>query len=231
MDTRILIAEDEKKLNQLITDYLSSIGYKTKSAYTGVEAVHMTQLFNPSLVLIDVMMPEMDGVEAVRLIRKERMVPIIMLSAKATEGDALLGFEVGVDDYITRPVSMQLLAARIRAVLRRATGKAPPDDRGVLRYGPFIMDSRKRTLTKNGQSVFLTPTQFDLLTILMREPGTAFSRVDLIQQTGGYDYEGYDRTIDTHVKNLRKAIEDDPANPTYLKTIWRYGYKLEEVGK
>ncbi len=212
----------------MVSDFLTSVGYETMSVYDGLSVLPSIRTHRPDFVILDLMLPGLDGIEVARLIRRESAVPILMLTARASEGDKLLGLEVGADDYVTKPFSVRELGARVRAIQRRA---AMIPERGVqtLRSGPFEIDAGKRTLTKNGRPIDLTPAQFEFLLTLMREQGRVFSRHELIETVSGYDYEGYERTVDTHIKNIRRAIEDDAANPRYLITVWGVGYKFEAV--
>lgn len=223
----ILIVEDEKKLNDLVRDYLTSLGYATFSCFDGLAAVDLMAQRNPDLIILDVMLPGIDGVEAAKRIRKASTVPIIMLTARETEADKLLGLEVGADDYMTKPFSIRELGARIRAVLRRTSGSGSPG-RKLLEHGGLTLDGDKRQVTRNGVAVPLTSAQFDLLRVLMQEPGRVFTRKELIEATSGYVYEGYERTMDVHVKNLRKAVEDEPSRPVRIQTVWGVGYKFQD---
>ena len=226
MGKLILVAEDEKPLNDMITDYLTASTYETVSVYDGPSILQKVKEKTPSLLVLDLMLPGLDGIEVTRLLRKEHSFPIIMVTAKADEASVLLGLEIGADDYITKPLSMRELGARIRTVLRRCDGAiSQAEDHLVL--GPFEMIVKERTLRKHGKILNLTPAQFDFLHTLMKEPGNVFRRNDLIEQASGYEYEGYERTVDTHVKNIRRVIEEIPSQPQYLKTVWGVGYKFE----
>jgi two-component system OmpR family response regulator len=227
---RILIVEDERKLNDVVRDYLESLGFQTKQCYNGLDAVRWSLSEKPDLVVLDLMLPGLDGTEAARRIRKESAVPIIMLTARDAEADKLLGLEVGADDYITKPFSVRELGARVRAVLRRC-GNAEQDKGACeepVRHAGIEMDVPKRRVTKDGRPVELTPAQFDILLLLLRQPGRVFKRCEIIEKTSGYAYEGYERTVDVHVKNIRKAIEDDPSDPKILLTVWGVGYTVQE---
>lgn len=226
---RILVVEDERKLNDVVRDYLSSLGYSVAQAFSGPEALEFHAKERFGLIVLDLMLPVLDGIEVARRIRTESDVPIIMLTARDSEADKLLGLEIGADDYVTKPFSVRELGARVRAVLRRYAG---PEDKSreesVLRHAGVELDSAKRRVTKDGREIPVTSAQFELLRLLFSEPGRVFSRRDLIEKISGYDYEGYERTIDVHVKNIRKAIEADPANPKILLTVWGAGYKIGE---
>lgn len=225
---QILIVEDERKLNDLIRDYLTSMGYATTQCFEGLSAVGLAQSLPADLVVLDGMLPGLDGIEVARRIRAHQDVPILMLTARETEADKLLGLEVGADDYMTKPFSVRELAARIRAILRRTGREGSGVARGTLEHRGISLDPVKRTLSKHGQPIQVTSAQFELLHILLQEPGRVFSRKELIEAISGYVYEGYERTMDVQIRNLRKALEDDPAQPTLLLTIWGVGYKVQE---
>jgi len=226
---RILIVEDEHKLNDLIRDYLVSLGYEAHQAADGLAALEKLAAVHPDFVVLDVMLPGIDGIEVARRIRQKSTIPILMLTARETEADKLLGLEVGADDYMTKPFSIRELGARIRAILRRTSGSLVAPGTKTLDVGGLVLDPVKRQVTRDGREVALTSAQFDLLKILMAAPGRAFTRKELIESTSGYHYEGYERTMDVHVKNLRKVIEDDPAEPTRLLTVWGIGYKFQDA--
>lgn len=226
---RILVVEDERKLNDVIRDYLASLGFEAVQRFNGLDAVEYCRSEKPDLVVLDLMLPGLDGIEAARRIREKGGVPIIMLTARDSEADKLLGLEVGADDYITKPFSVRELGARIRAVLRRC-GNAAQDGgcEETISHLGIVLDPAKRRATKDGLPVDLTSAQFELLLLLLRNPGRVYKRGEIIERISGYAYEGYERTVDVHVKNLRKAIEDDPADPKILLTVWGVGYKARE---
>lgn len=229
MAEKILIVEDERKLSDVVRDYLTSLGYRVSQCFDGLAAAAAVEKETPDLVLLDVMLPGLDGIEVARNLRRSGDLPIIMLTARETEADKLLGLEVGADDYMTKPFSVRELAARIRAVLRRTAGlTGGQTPRKAIEHRGIVLDVTKRTVTKDGQLVQLTSAQFDLLRILIQEPGRVFTRKELIESTSGYVYEGYERTMDVHVKNLRKALEDEPSEPTRIVTVWGVGYKWQE---
>jgi two-component system phosphate regulon response regulator OmpR len=226
---RILVVEDERKLNDILRDYLVSLGYEVVQRFTGPDALAAVEAEAFDLAVLDLMLPGLDGIEVARRIRAGSALPIIMLTARDSEADKLLGLEIGADDYLAKPFSVRELGARIRAVLRRCG--APRQENGcgdVLSHGRLVLDAAKRTVLKDGRPVELTPAQFDLLRILLKFPGRVYTRGELISELSGYEYEGYERTVDVHVKNLRKAIESDPANPSLLLTVWGVGYKVQE---
>lgn len=224
MSKTILVVDDNERLRTLVKAYLTQEGYRVVVAPNGREALFVAREENPDLIVLDIMMPEMDGYEFMRVHRKERETPIIILTAKIEETDALLGLELGADDYIAKPFSMRILAARIRAVLRRVGKDTPEVD--VLRVADIALDRNGRSVKVADQSIDLTPSEFDILATLMASPGRAYSRLDLLDRVQGTAFEGYERTIDVHVRNLRTKIEPDPRNPRYVETIYGIGYRF-----
>ena len=227
---RILIAEDEEKLKVMLTDYLEALGYEVVSASDGVEAMKLFHREKPDIAVLDVMMPRMDGLDVTRRIRELSAIPVIMLTARSEEQDTLLGLDTGADDYVTKPFSLKELAARIRAQLRRRRLDVPvesPDGSGIIRYQGLLIDSEARRVEVDGRRVSLTSLQFDLLAGMAASPGRVFTRMDLLTLIQDDPWEGYERTIDVHIKNLRKQIEPEPKQPRYLQTVWGVGYKLE----
>lgn len=227
----ILVVEDEKKLNDIVRDYLVSLGYSVDQSFSGPAAVDSALNKNFSLIVLDIMLPGFDGIEVIRRIHMVKEVPVIMLTARDAEADKLLGFEVGADDYMTKPFSIRELGARIRSVLHRYDGRAllGYGQTKILTAGTVEIDCSRRIVKKSGRKILLTAAQFDLLGILFSKAGCAFSRNELINQLCGCEYEGYERTIDVHIKNIRKVLEDDPANPVIIQTVWGYGYKIADV--
>lgn len=222
----ILVVDDERKLRQMVRIYLEQEGYRVVEAANGREALYVARYEKPNLILLDLMMPEMNGTEFMRVYRQEANTPIIMLTAKVEETDEVLGLELGADDYITKPFGIRPLLARISTVLRRAS-----DDRRngneVLRAGDLTLDAGGRTIKVAGVTINLTPSEFDLLHTLMSSPGRAFSRLDLLERISGDAYEGYERTIDVHVRNLRAKIEPpDSDKPRYVQTVYGMGYRF-----
>jgi DNA-binding response OmpR family regulator len=229
MMERILVVEDERKLSDIVRDYLSSLGYEVAQCFTGTEAIERFEAEGFDLAVLDLMLPGLDGIEVARRIRSRRDLPIIMLTARDSEADKLLGLEVGADDYMTKPFSVRELGARIRAILRRCARQRACAERGeTIAHLGVELDAAKRKVTKAGRAVELTSAQFDLLRILLQSPGRVFTRGELIERMSGCEYEGYERTIDVHMKNLRKALEDDPGEPKLLVTVWGVGYKVQE---
>jgi two-component system alkaline phosphatase synthesis response regulator PhoP len=227
MPQRVLIVDDERKLVHGLVAYFRQAGFETLTAYDGRAALDSARRDQPDLILLDVMLPELDGMEVCRQIRRASAVPIIMLTARVEEADMLSGLEIGADDYIAKPFSPREVVARARAVLRRAAGTLAPA--AVLRCGELALDLDRRAAQIGGQPVELTPTEFDLLAALMRNPGRPLSRAQLLDATQGEEYVGYDRTIDAHIKNLRRKIEPDPASPRYILTVFGIGYKFAEA--
>jgi len=225
---RILVVEDEPKLNDIVRDYLVSLGFGVDQCLNGPDGVAKAAAGAYDLMVLDLMLPGLDGIEVARRVRSGSALPIIMLTARDSEADKILGLEIGADDYLTKPFSVRELGARVRAVLRRYAAAAPGAAGEILTVGKVTMDGEKRTVVKDGRAIDLTQAQFDLLRVLLKSPGRVFTRGDIIRGISGYEYEGYERTVDVHVKNIRKAIEDDPSNPTLIVTVWGVGYKAQE---
>ena len=221
---RILIVDDEEMIVRTVKAYLDREGFKTYTAFDGEAAVRAFEEKGPDLIVLDLMLPKMSGIEVTRAIRSKSSVPIIMLTAKAAEADRVVGLELGADDYVVKPFSPRELVARVRAVLRRFEGEGAEADRIVV--GDLEIDLKTRELRAGGQSVELTPTEFDLLTYLARHPGQVFTRLQLLREVQGYTYDSFARTIDTHVKNLRRKIEADPKEPKYILTVHGVGYRF-----
>jgi len=226
MAKTILVVDDDPRLRQLVRDYLHAEGFRVLTASDGQEALFVARHEKPDLVVLDLMMPVLDGYEFMRAHRREADTPIIVLTAKVEEGDKVLGLELGADDYVTKPFSPRELTARIRAVLRR-TGKepAPPE---ILRAADITLDRERRLVTVRERRVDLTPSEFELLATLMAAPGRVFSRLDLLDRLQGTAFEGYERTIDYHIHNLRLKIEPDPSHPRYVETVFGVGYRFAD---
>lgn len=226
MPQTILIVDDEKRLVSLVQSYLAQEGYRAVTAYNGKDALVVAEKENPDLIILDIMMPEMNGYEFMRSHRAEKDTPIIMLTAKVEDDDKIIGLELGADDYVTKPFKPRELMARVRNVLRRV-GKNEPKGK-TLKVLDITLDRDSREVFAGERSVDLTPSEFDLLAALMGAPGRVFSRLDLLDVIQGVRYEGYERTIDTHIKNLRSKIEEDPRKPHYIETVYGVGYRLHK---
>ncbi len=224
MAKTIPVVDDKKEMVMLVQAYLTQEGYRMVTAANGREALFVARHEKPDLIILDLMMPEMGGYEFMRFYRKEADTPVIILTAKLDENDKVLGLELGADDYVTKPFSMRELTARVRAVLRRAEKESTPKE--LLRVADVTLDREYRSVTVAGAPVNLTPSEFDLLAALMAVPGRPFSRLDLLEHLGDTAYEGYERTIDVHIRNLRAKIEPDPKNPRYVQTIYGVGYRF-----
>lgn len=224
---RILVVDDEVTLVKGIKFNLENEGYEVDACYDGNAAVEMARKTNYDLIILDLMMPEKDGLEACQEIRGFSTVPIIMLTARSESYDLLMGFESGADDYITKPFNVLELKARVRALLRRAsiTAAAAPDAKPArLTRGHITVDEAQRSAEKDGQEVELTMKEFDLILFLMKNPGKVYGRESLLDLVWGYDYLGDSRTVDVHIRRLREKLEQDPANPEYILTKWGVGY-------
>lgn len=224
MPKTLLIVDDEERLRMLLRDYMEHEGYRVLLASDGQEALRVARQEKPDLIILDLMMPVMDGWEFLKKHQPEHRTPLIILTARLDDTDKVLGLELGADDYVTKPFSPRVLAARVRAVLRRA-GTQPPEAE-VLRVSDLVLDRAAHQVTVRGEPVALTPSEFDLLATLMSAPGRVFTRLDLLERVQGTLYEGYERTIDVHVRNLRAKIEPDPRRPRYIETVYGVGYRL-----
>jgi DNA-binding response OmpR family regulator len=224
MAKTILMVDDKANIRTLVREYLTAEGFRVVTANNGRAALFTARQEKPDLILLDIMMPEMDGYEFIRLYQKERNTPIILLTAKMEESDKVLGLELGADDYVTKPFGMRELAARVRAVLRRAGQDDLPSE--VISAAGISLDRGCRTVKVGGQAVNLTPSEFDLLVVLMSSPGRVFSRAELLVQLQGTTFEGVERTIDVHIRNLRTKIEPDASQPRYIETVFGVGYRF-----
>lgn len=227
---KILVVDDEAKILKMVCDYLEAVGFEVTGAPDGITALKIFRESDFDLIVLDFMMPGIDGIDVIRRIREESAIPIVMLTARAEENDKLMGLEIGADDYIVKPFSLKELAARIRAVLRRAGkgGELNINSTEIIKYSNLEMNTVKRSLTRDGVSIDLTMVQFELFKALLLSPGRVFTRVDLLGVLQEASYESYERTIDVHIKNIRKAIEPVPSEPIYILTVWGVGYKLSE---
>lgn len=226
MSHKILVVDDEITLLSSVRAYLEQEGYQVQTATDGRAALQVARSFQPDLVILDIMLPEIDGLEVLRQLRGSSDVYVIMLTAKADEADKVIGLGMGADDYVTKPFSPRELLARVKAALRRLGGHR--GNKAELVSQRLRLNVEARTAEKNGQPIDLTPIEFDLLHALMRHAGRVLSREQLIEQVWGYDYYGDDRVVDVHIGRLRKKIEDDPAQPSLIATVWATGYRLED---
>ncbi|MGA2766320.1 MAG: response regulator transcription factor [Spirochaetia bacterium] len=224
---RVLIVDDEPKIAEVVSSYLRKAGFEPLSADTGAHALKLFEEAAPALVILDLMLPDLSGEEVCRRLRARSRVPIIMLTAKVEDADAVRGLSLGADDYVTKPFSPRQLVARVEAVLRRSAGEsAILAERLSFCGDDLAIDPRTNIVRKAGVQVPLTPRELHLLRILMANPGRIFSRDELIDRVFGDDYRGYDRTVDAHMKNLRRKIETDPGNPRYIRTVHGLGYSF-----
>jgi DNA-binding response OmpR family regulator len=228
----VLIVDDEPGIVRLITMYLEREGFQTSSARTGEEALDIVAKSSPALVILDIMLPDIDGWEVCRELRRTSDVPIIMLTAREGDEDKIVGLEIGADDYVTKPFVPRELVARVKAILRRARAvpaSEVPD--GVLDFGELSIDTAKREVRLNDELITLRAKEYDLLVELARRPGVVFTREKLLQDVWGYDFYGDSGTIDVHVRRLRSKLNDDSSNPRFIETVWGVGYKLKEQRK
>jgi two-component system alkaline phosphatase synthesis response regulator PhoP len=222
-DKKVLVVDDDVKTVELVKLYLDRDGYEVLIAYNGVEALRLAHESYPDIIVLDLMLPDIDGLEVCRTLRHESDVPIIMLTARTTDQDKLAGLDLGADDYVTKPFSPKELVARVRAVLRRLPGERAPEE---IKAGKLSMNFATHDAWFAGRPLNLTSIEFKLLGILAKEPGRVHSRASLIEEGLGYDFEGFDRTIDVHILNLRRKLEPDPTRPKYIKTVYGVGYKF-----
>jgi two-component system alkaline phosphatase synthesis response regulator PhoP len=230
MATRtILVVDDEPGIVAIARDYLDRAGFRVITAGDGVTALRLARTERPNLLVLDLMLPGMDGLDVARALRQDpatKALPIIMLTARVEETDRVIGLELGADDYVIKPFSPRELIARVRAVLRRTEGER--DTAGLIHIGDLVIDLQRRSVRRGNTPIELTATEFDLLAILAREPGRPFTRAQLLELAYDVSYAGFDRTVDAHIKNLRRKIEPDPRNPRYILTLYGVGYKFTE---
>ena len=229
MASTVLILEDDPHTVEVVQLYLRRDGHHVLSATDGIAGLSLAREAQPDLIILDLMLPGMDGLEICRILRQESDVPIVMLTARADEEDRLAGLNLGADDYVTKPFSPRELAARIRAVLRRSARDELEGGAARLDYESISMEMRQRTVHVDGTQIHLTPTEIRLLALLMREPGRAFSRDQIIDRVFGYDFEGFDRTVDSHVYSLRRKLEAAAGDKKYIHTIYGVGYRLGDA--
>lgn len=226
MPKTILVVDDKSSVRQLLREYLTEGGYKVVPAANGREAIYAARHSQPDLILLDIMMPEMDGYEFLRRYRREKDTPVIIITAREEETDAVLGLELGADDYVIKPFRMKELTARIRAVLRRMETGSRPELK--LQVGNFTLDESAHVVTVNGDSIDLTPIEFDLLAALMSSPGQVFTRAQLVDQLYDSGFAGLERTLNVHIRNLRTKIEPDPSHPVHIETVFGVGYRFHK---
>jgi two-component system, OmpR family, alkaline phosphatase synthesis response regulator PhoP len=225
----ILVVDDEPQIVQLVRDYLEHGGFKVLTAADGQSALRAAETLRPDLVILDLGLPSVDGLDVARSLRRSGEVPIIMLTARTDESDKLVGLELGADDYVTKPFSPKELVARVRSVLRRSEAAKAPGD--VIRVTDVELDVPRMQVTVGNRAVELTHTEFQLLTTMARQPGRVFSRAQLLNSVHGVAFESYERAIDAHIKNIRRKIEPDPHNPRYLLTVFGVGYRFADQRK
>ena len=223
---RVLIVDDEPKIVALARDYLERAGFAVATAYDGKTALASARGDRPDLVVLDLGLPELDGLDVARTLRAESPVPIVMLTGRTEESDKLVGLEIGADDYVTKPFSPKELVARVRAVLRRSERPVAASD--IVSAGEVTLDIPRMRVTVDERVIELTPTEFQLLATLARDPGRVFTRSQLLDAVHGIAFESYERAIDAHVKNIRRKLEPDPAHPRYLLTVYGVGYRFTE---
>jgi two-component system alkaline phosphatase synthesis response regulator PhoP len=223
----ILVVDDDKELVRVVRAYLEKAGFSVLAAYDGETALHILRHDHPALVVLDLMLPDRDGWDITRLVRSDLTLaktPIIMLTARVEDTDKIVGLELGADDYITKPFNPREVVARVRAVLRRSHDMVKPHR--LLQLADLLLDLDRREVMLKGQPIELTVTEFNLLKVLMENPGYAYTRSELIEQAMGYEYDGSERTLDSHMRNLRRKIEPNPGQVTYIQTVYGIGYRL-----
>jgi two-component system, OmpR family, alkaline phosphatase synthesis response regulator PhoP len=224
---RILVVDDDENLRRLVAAYLESEGYEVKEAADGQSALASVEVEEPQLVVLDLMLPGITGLDVARRIRARRTTPILMLTARGSEDDVLKGFEAGADDYLVKPFSPKVLVARVKAVLRRSGAEIEDEAGEVLSLGGISIDPKAREVRVEGQEVDLTSTEFELLRVLAEHPGWVYSREELLESVWGYSYLGDSRLVDVHIANLRKKIGDDSSDPQFIRTVRGVGYKFQ----
>jgi two-component system alkaline phosphatase synthesis response regulator PhoP len=226
---QILVVDDDHDIVRLVRAYLEKAGYRVLAAYDGQSALHILRRDRPMLLVLDLMLPDQDGWDITRIIRSDATLaetPIIMLTARIDDTDKIIGLELGADDYITKPFNPREVVARVRTVLRRVQGSVANKSPRILQQADLMIDLDRREVLVSGQPVVLTSTEFNLLKVLMENPGYAFTRSELIEQALGYEYEGSERTLDSHMRNLRRKIEPNPEEKSYIQTVYGVGYRL-----
>ena len=226
MSQKILVVDDELDIVKVVRAYLEQASFRVITASDGQQALAVFRHEQPDLIVLDLNLPKMDGLDVCRAIRRESSVPIIMLTARVEETDRLIGLEIGADDYIVKPFSPREVVARVRTVLRRSAPPAEPPS--IIAIGALTIDPIKHEVQLHGRSIDVTPSEFNILLALASQPGRAFSRMDLLDAAQGEAYEGYERSIDVHIKNLRQKLGDEPRDPTYILTVYGVGYKFND---
>ncbi|MFC1994718.1 response regulator [Chloroflexota bacterium] len=226
MTRKLLVVDDEKKIVEILKAYLEREGYQVITAYDGRSALELARRDSPDLIILDLMLPEVSGWDVCRELRRESDVPVIMLTARDDTTDKIVGLELGADDYVTKPFDPKEIVSRVRAVLRRSEGKTAV--KAVLNVGDISVDTEKRLVQRGESNIELTPIEFEILIVLAENPGRVYSRMQLLDKVRGDAYEGYERTIDSHIKNLRRKLELAPEHPRYIITVYGVGYKLGE---
>ncbi len=222
----ILVVDDNVKIVEVLAEYLRAGGYDPYLAFDGPQALEIAEKTRPDLALVDIMLPGIDGLELTRTFQA-RGIPVILVTARAAEVDRLVGLELGADDYITKPFSPREVVARVKAVLRRCERAATNESNRVLRVGELTIDHDKRSVHLGDASIELTRTEFDILAAMAAHPGRVYNRLQLMEASSDDAYEGYERTVDAHIKNIRRKLGDDPKDPTYVHTIFGVGYKVD----
>lgn len=225
MSKKILVIDDEPQIVKVLKAYLEKAGYQVVTTLDGNSALAIFQREKPDFLILDLNLPGMDGLEICKAVRRDSNVPILMLTARVEEADRLIGLELGADDYVVKPFSPREVVARVRTILRRTT--AEPDKIGIIQVGDLKIDLEQHTITLAAKPVDLTPTEFEILVTLARQPKRVFSRLQIMEQAQGDSFEGYERTIDAHIKNIRLKLEPNPKKPIYIQTVFGLGYKLE----
>jgi DNA-binding response OmpR family regulator len=233
MTHKILVVDDDPQIVRLVRSYLEQSGFSVVTAGDGEVALHLVRSERPDLLVLDVMMPKRDGLDLTRLVRSDSNlahIPILLLTARIEDIDRILGLELGADDYVTKPFNPREVVARVKAILRRSQPGALNVGQPVLRVHDVTLDPTAHAVTKQGAAVTLTPSEYDVLHLLMRHPGRAFTRTQIIEEGLGYEYAGLERTVDSHIKNLRRKLEDDPHQPRLIETVFGVGYRLIDGG-
>jgi DNA-binding response OmpR family regulator len=232
MGKKILIIEDNKELSQLLEMHLGDLNFSVSSTHDGISGIAMAESHSYDLIILDLMLPGLDGLEICKRLRsRPEYIPILMLTSKSSELDRVLGLEIGADDYVTKPFSIMELMARVKAIFRRAEkmkSMADEDAFDIIRAGDMVIDTEKRSVTLNGSAVDVTTREFDLLLHFARHPGRVYTRSDLLDRVWGYGHDGYEHTVNSHINRLRSKIEEDPAKPRYILTVWGTGYKFAD---